>query len=60
MPSEWTRRCPICGAPYKCYNMTVADQSACPDCIAEAERQLERPSEYEQERRRKRRSNFWR
>jgi hypothetical protein len=48
MPSEWTRRCPICGAPYKCYNMTVADQSACPDCIAEAERQLERPSEYEQ------------
>jgi len=31
-----TRKCPVCGKPYKVYNMTVADQSACPKCVAEA------------------------
>ena len=31
-----TVKCPICGKPYKWYSHTVADQSACPKCVAEA------------------------
>lgn len=33
---EQTMKCPICGDPYKVYNMTVADQSACLDCVRKA------------------------
>lgn len=33
-----TIKCPICGRPYKWYSHTVLDQSACPSCVAEAER----------------------
>ena len=32
-----TRKCPICEEPYKVYDYTVADQSACPDCVRKAE-----------------------
>ena len=32
-----TLKCPICGEPYKWYSHTVADQSACPKCVAKAE-----------------------
>jgi len=32
-----TVKCPICGKPYKWYSHTVADQTACPDCVREAE-----------------------
>jgi len=32
-----TLRCPICGKPYKFRAHTVADQSACPACVREAE-----------------------
>ncbi len=35
---EQTVKCPICGEPYKIYSHTTADQSACPDCVAKAER----------------------
>lgn len=35
-----TAKCPICGKPYKWYSHTVADQSACPSCVAEAEKPL--------------------
>lgn len=55
-----TNKCPICGAPYKVYNMTVADQSACPECVAEAERRVASPTDEERERYRKRRIGFWR
>jgi hypothetical protein len=33
---EQTVKCPICGEPYKVYSHTVADQSACPKCVAKA------------------------
>lgn len=32
-----TVKCPICGRPYKWYSHTVADQTACPKCVSEAE-----------------------
>lgn len=35
--TEWTVKCSICGAPYKVYLFSAADQSACPDCIRKAE-----------------------
>ena len=35
---QGTVKCPICGKPYKWYSHTVMDQSACPKCVAEAER----------------------
>ncbi len=35
-----TLKCPICGRPYKWYAHTVADQSACPKCVAEAEQSI--------------------
>jgi len=34
---ETTVKCPICGRPYKCFDMYAGDQSACPKCISEAE-----------------------
>ena len=33
-----TRKCPICGEPYKFYAYSAADQSACPPCVRKAER----------------------
>ena len=39
-----TRKCPICGRPYKVYDMYAGDQSACPECVAEAEKGVRRPS----------------
>lgn len=38
---EGTAKCPFCGRLYKWYAHTVADQSACPRCVAEAERAVE-------------------
>ncbi len=35
---ETTVKCKICGKPYKVYAFFVGDQSACPDCIREANR----------------------
>ena len=36
--TERTVKCPICGEPYKFYAYHAGDQSACPACIAKAER----------------------
>lgn len=54
--SGQTIKCPICGAPYKFYNMTVADQSACPECVAEAERRISAPTDAERDEYRRRRN----
>ena len=32
-----TRKCPICGRPYKVYLFYGGDRSACPTCAREAE-----------------------
>jgi len=42
--SGTTRKCPVCGKPYKVYNMTVADQSACPKCVAESNKNYKKNS----------------
>lgn len=36
---EITVKCPICSKPYKVYQFTAADQSACPSCVREAEKE---------------------
>lgn len=52
--NEQTIKCNICGKPYKVYSMTTADQTACPECVREAEHAVRRESsEKELERRRK-------
>lgn len=51
-----TLRCPICGRPYKWYAHIVADQTACPRCVAEAERAAYRP---DTEAERQRRQRYW-
>lgn len=54
MPMGGTTACPICGKPYKWYSLTVADQSACPECVYEAEQSVSRTSnDRERERRRR-------
>lgn len=40
-----TVKCPICRRPYKVYMHTVADQSACPGCVREAEQQIRKASD---------------
>ena len=52
---EGTCKCPICGRAYKWFSMTVADQSACPACVREAEDAVQRPDTFEQIQRRNRR-----
>lgn len=47
-----TMKCPICGRPYAVYAMTVADQSACPACVREGERAVQRPDTPQENRRR--------
>jgi sarcosine oxidase delta subunit len=37
---EKTVKCPICGKPYKVYSMYAGDQSACPKCVEEAEKNM--------------------
>ena len=37
---DHTVKCRICGDPYKFLSMIVRDQSACPKCVAEAERNM--------------------
>jgi len=37
MNESQTVKCPICGEPYKVCMFTVADQSACPQCVRKAE-----------------------
>lgn len=54
-----TRKCPICGQPYKVFNMTTADQSACPECVREAERRIERPTPIERDEYRRRRREYF-
>lgn len=56
---EQTIKCPICGRPYKVHSMTVADQSACPSCMAEAERRALSPTEHEEDVYRRRRERFF-
>lgn len=51
-----TVKCHICGKPYKFYAFSAADQSACPACVAEAERAVDRPSTPGEAARRKR---YW-
>ncbi len=52
-------KCKVCGAPYQFYNMTVADQSVCPDCRQARQQALEQPTEEQQrERARRRRAAF--
>lgn len=51
--------CPVCGAPYKFYSMTVKEQDLCPACVAARNRALERPTpEQEAARAQKRREAF--
>jgi len=38
---ENTKKCPICGKPYKTFSHTAADQSACPKCVREAEKNID-------------------
>jgi len=54
-----TRRCPICGAPYKVAMYTVADQSACPECVGEAELRIMTPTGGERERAAERRARHF-
>lgn len=37
---EQTVKCPICGRPYKVYDMYMGDQSACPTCREEAKKNM--------------------
>jgi len=39
---EQTVKCKICGKPYKFYGHYAGDQSACPKCIRQAEKELVR------------------
>jgi endogenous inhibitor of DNA gyrase (YacG/DUF329 family) len=39
---EQTIKCPICGKPYKIFSHYAGDQSACPSCVKEAEREIKR------------------
>lgn len=59
MTQPTTRKCPICGTPYKVYNMTVAGQSACGACVAEAERREREPTEDERRKQAERRSRYF-
>lgn len=56
---QGTVKCPICGRPYKWYSMTVADQSACPVCVGEAERRLSHPTDDEERRYSRKRGEYW-
>jgi endogenous inhibitor of DNA gyrase (YacG/DUF329 family) len=47
---EQTVKCPICGRPYKVYAHTTADQTACPKCVAEAERNVGKYETYDRKR----------
>lgn len=42
--TEQTIKCRICGKPYKFYMFSAADQSACPACVAAADRAVKRDS----------------
>ena len=48
--NELTVKCPICEKPYKVFPNYAGDQSACPKCRQEAERNsyLREPSRYQQ------------
>lgn len=54
-----TLKCRICEAPYKFYSMMVGDQSACPRCVAAAERQMREPTQDELEQQARRRSRHF-
>lgn len=51
---------PICGAPYEVYSMTVADQSACGACVAEADRRASAPADEERAEQAARRARHFR
>lgn len=57
--SEQTVKCAICGAPYKVYDMSVADQSACPDCVREAARRRDYPTRVDEDARARRRARYF-
>lgn len=44
MTTEQTIKCPICGKPYVFYAYLTGDQSACPECRAEARRETNKPT----------------
>lgn len=54
-----TRKCPICGRPYKVYSMMAGDQSACADCRSEAERRERKPTDDELRRYAERRRQYF-
>lgn len=56
---QGTVKCPICGRPYKWYSHTVADQSACPDCVREANRRTVKPTDWEIDRYNRRRQRHF-
>lgn len=51
---QQTLKCNICDRPYVFYPYSAADQSACPACVAEAQRAVRRPDTDEERRRRDR------
>lgn len=44
--TEQVVKCGVCGKHYKIYMHTVADQSACRDCVSAAEEACARDSTY--------------
>jgi len=52
--------CKVCGAPYQVYNMTVVDQSLCPECRQAQKNALENPTEEQRRERARRRSAAFR
>lgn len=52
MSFERTVKCPICGKPYKFMPYYAGDQSACRECVAEAERATQRKSNQQERERR--------
>lgn len=57
---DQTLKCRICGSPYKFYSMKVGDQSACPRCVAEAERRYSSPTPEEEAKYDRRRRRYFR
>lgn len=53
---DQTCKCHICGRPYKVFSMMAGDQSACPKCVAYAEKRISSPDMPTEERRRR---DYW-
>jgi hypothetical protein len=46
MSGSRTAKCPICGEPYKHFPFLDRDQSACPKCVAKAEKNMNYNRDY--------------